>query len=169
MIGFFVNTLVLRCQLFGNPTFRQVLRSISRVVLGAVAHADLPFDKLVEIIRPPRSAGRMPLFQVNFRAIKDPVPKLQLSDLSVSAPEWIDNGTSKFDLSLELVATPAAAGFFEYSTALFKKETIAAMEAAFQSLLRELAHSPDVPFTHLNEVTRICARFASAERPHSKS
>jgi hypothetical protein len=169
MIGFFVNTLVLRCQLFGNPTFRQVLRNISRVVLGAVAHADLPFDKLVEIIRPPRSAGRMPLFQVNFRAIKDPVPTLRLNDLCVSAPEWIDNGTSKFDLSLELVATPAAAGFFEYSTALFKKETIAAMEAAFQSLLRELAHSPDVPFTQLNEVTRICARFASVERPRSKS
>lgn len=169
MIGFFVNTLVLRCDLSGNPTFRQLLRKISRVVLGAVAHADLPFDKLVEIIRPPRVAGRMPLFQVNFRAIKEPVPTLRLNNLEVSPPEWIDNGTSKFDLSLELVASPEAAGFFEYSTELFKKETVAAMESVFQALLRELVRSPDVPFTQLGEVTSICSRFASVELGNPKS
>lgn len=169
MIGFFVNTLVLRCDLSGDPTFRQLLRRISRVVLGGVAHADLPFDKLVEIIRPPRSAGRMPLFQVNFRAIKEPVPTLRLGTLQVSAPEWIDNGTSKFDLSLELVATPGVAGFFEYSAELFKRETIAAMETDFQSLLRELVASPDIPFTQLSEVIRIRSRFASGQRPRHNS
>lgn len=169
MIGFFVNTLVLRCDLSGNLTFRQLLRKISRVVLGAVAHADLPFDKLVEMIRPPRSAGRMPLFQVNFRAIKEPAPTLRLNGLHVSAPQWIDNGTSKFDLSLELVATPTAAGFFEYSTELFKKETIVGMESAFQALLRELVRFPDLPFTQLAEVTRICPRLASVERARPKS
>ena len=158
MIGFFVNTQVLRSDLSGNPTFRQLLARVSRVVMGAIAHADLPFDKLVEILRPPRTAGRMPLFQVNFRTVKEPVPTLQLRGLEVSPPEWIDNETSKFDLSLELVATGGAAGFFEYSTELFKEETIAQMATDFESLLRDLVSHPDVPLLELNVVRDVRAR-----------
>jgi hypothetical protein len=159
MIGFFVNTLVLRTDLSGNPTFRQLLGRVSRVVLGAIAHADLPFDKLVEILRPPRIAGRMPLFQVNFRAVKEPVPALRLHGLEVSAPEWIDNETSKFDLSLELVATGGAAGFFEYSTELFKDETIAQMAVDFEALLRGLVMQPDIPLLQLDVVREVRMRF----------
>jgi len=161
MIGFFVNTMVLRCDLSGNPSFRQLLRRISRVVLGAIAHADLPFDKLVEILRPPRSAGRMPLFQVNFRAVKEPVPALRLSGVEVSPPEWIDNETSKFDLSLELVATGGAPGFFEYSTELFKPETVAAMADDFHHLLQDLLTCPDVPLAEVEAVQRIRNRVLS--------
>jgi hypothetical protein len=152
MIGFFVNTLVLRTDVSGSPTFRELLGRVSRVVLGAIAHAELPFDKLVETLRPPRAAGRMPLFQVNFRVLKEPVPALRLYDLEVSAPEWIDNHTSKFDLSLELVATGGAAGFFEYSTELFRDETIAQMAADFEALLRSLVQQPDIPLLQLEAV-----------------
>jgi Condensation domain len=159
MIGFFVNTLVLRSDLSGNPSFRQLLARISRVVLGAIAHADLPFDKLVEIVRPPRAAGRMPLFQVNFRVVKESVPVLPLHGLDVSLPEWIDNGTSKFDLSLELVATGGAAGFFEYSTDLFKQETIAQMSVDFERVLRGLVENPDVPLSDLEVVNEVRARM----------
>jgi len=159
MIGFFVNTLVLRSDLSGNPTFRQLLGRVSRVVLGAIAHADLPFDKLVEIVRPPRAAGRMPLFQVNFRVVKEPVPVLPLHGLEVSPPEWVDNGTSKFDLSLELVATGGAAGFFEYSTDLFKERTIAQMAIDFERVLRALVQHPDVPLSDLEAVNEVHARM----------
>jgi hypothetical protein len=159
LIGFFVNTLVLRTDVSGNPTFRQLLGRVSRVVLGAIAHADLPFDKLVEILRPPRTAGRMPLFQVNFRAVKEPVPTLPLRGLDTSPPEWIDNETSKFDLSLELVATGGAAGFFEYSSDLFRQETIAQMAVDFEAILRALIRQPDVPVRELEVVRGIRQRF----------
>jgi Condensation domain len=159
MIGFFVNTLVLRTDVSSSATFRELLARVSHVVLGAIAHADLPFDKLVEILRPPRTAGRMPLFQVNFRAVKEPVPPLQLHGLEVSAPEWIDNETSKFDLSLELVATGGAAGFFEFSAELFKAETIAQMAIDFEVLLQALVDRPDVPWMELDPVRDIRKRI----------
>lgn len=159
MIGFFVNTLVLRTDVGGSPTFRQLLGRVSRVVLGAIAHAELPFDKLVEILRPPRAAGRMPLFQVNFRVLKEPIPALRLYDLEVSPPEWIDNHTSKFDLSLELVATGGAPGFFEYSTELFTDETIAQMATDYETLLGSLVQQPDVPLLQLEAVRDIRSRI----------
>ena len=163
LIGFFVNTLVLRAQLSGSPAFRQLLGRLSPVILGAIAHADLPFDKLVEILRPPRRTGRMPLFQVNFRVVRAPVPTLGLKNLKVSAPEWVDNETSKFDLSLELVATGGAAGFFEYSTELFRRDTIAQMASDFETLLRALIAEPDTPFPQLQAVRQIRARIAQKE------
>ena len=163
LIGFFVNTLVLRAQASGKTTFRQLLASLSRVILGAIAHADLPFDKLVETLRPPRRTGRMPLFQVNFRVVKAPVPALRLKRLRVSAPEWVDNETSKFDLSLELVATGGAAGFFEYSTELFRDETIVQMAADFETLLRALISEPDTPLAGLQAVREVRARILQKE------
>jgi hypothetical protein len=163
LIGFFVNTLVLRAHLSGNATFRELLGRLSRVILGAIAHADLPFDKLVEVLRPPRKTGRMPLFQVNFRVVKAAVPVLGLKGLRVSPPEWVDNRTSKFDLSLELVATGGAAGFFEYSTELFRPETIAQMAVDFEILLRTLTSEPDAPFAQLKTVREIRSRVLRKE------
>ena len=165
LIGFFVNTLVLRAQLSGGPSFRELLARLSRVILGAIAHADLPFDKLVEILRPPRRSGRMPLFQVNFRVVKEPVPVLPLEGVRVSAPEWVDNESSKFDLSLELVATGGAAGFFEYSTDLFRDETITRMAVDFETLLRALLAEPDTPIANLKTVNDIRARILRKEAP----
>jgi non-ribosomal peptide synthetase component F len=79
--------------------------------------------------------------------------------LEISPPEWIDNRTSKFDLSLELVATAGAAGFFEYSTELFKDETIAQMATDYQALLGSLVQRPDLPLLQLEPVREIRSRI----------
>ena len=67
LIGFFANTLVTRVQLRGNPTFRELLARVRRTVLEAIEHQELPFERVVELVRPPRRPGVNPLFQVNFR------------------------------------------------------------------------------------------------------
>ncbi|MBN1567730.1 MAG: amino acid adenylation domain-containing protein, partial [Acidobacteria bacterium] len=124
LIGFFVNTLVLRSNLEGNPAFRELLSRVREVALGAYAHQDLPFEKLVEELKPERDPGRNPLFQV--------MMVLQnASDIALNLPGLIiepireDTATAKFDLTLELEESPEGiAGSFEYNTDLFDAPTI---------------------------------------------
>ncbi len=83
------------------------------------SHADVPFEQLVEVLKPPRSTGRSPLFQVLFNLHSEPAGQLQLSGLEAT-PMAVDRGTAKFDLSVSLSETAAGlAVSFEYSTDLF--------------------------------------------------
>ncbi len=157
-IGFFVNTLVLRSDLSGDPSFRELMTRVDKVVQGAIDHADLTFDKLVEALRPPREAARMPLFQVNFRILKAPVPALELKGLTVTPPKFVDTGTAKFDLALELEAATGQSGFFEYSTDLFDQSTIAQMANDFEAILMGLMAEPDRPISQLAVVCDVTRR-----------
>jgi hypothetical protein len=157
-IGFFVNTLVLRSDLSRDPTFRELMKRVDGVVQGAIEHADLTFDKLVEALKPPREAARMPLFQVNFRILKAPVPALELKDLTITPPKFVDTGTAKFDLAMELEAATGQNGFFEYSTDLFERSTIAQMAKDFEAVLMAVMAEPDSPISKLPAVDHITQR-----------
>ncbi len=142
LIGLFVNTLVLRTNLSGNPTFRELLRRVREVTLGAYAHQDLPFETLVAEMCPERSLSHSPLFQVMFVVQNAPASPLALSDVVVEQIR-LDNSTTKFDLTLALEAAPAGMqGRLAYNTDLFRAETIARMVGHFRVLLEGIVANP---------------------------
>jgi len=163
VVGFFVNTVVLRTDLFGNPTFRELMKRVDHVVRGAIEHADLTFDKLVEAVQPTRDSSRTPLFQVNFRAPKQPYPPLQLKGLSADRAEYVDNGTSKFDLALEIESSCGEACYFEYCVDLFKEETFVEMVNDFQNVLRGLIAQPEIPLGEVSLVKEMSQRIRSSK------
>jgi non-ribosomal peptide synthetase component F len=161
LIGFFVNTVVLRTRLLPELTFRDLLGQVDKVVREAVKHSDLPFDRIVEAARPPRDSARTPLFQVNFRAPKEPYPTLQLTGITAGPTRYVDNYTCKFDLALEIETSRADACYFEYRSDLFERSTIEQMVVDFEALLRSLIAQPDTPLDRATEVKRIRERVSS--------
>ncbi len=143
LIGFFVNTLVLRTDLSGNPSFRQLLDRVREVALGAYAHQDLPFEKLVEELQPERNLSHSPLFQVMFALQNVPRVAIELPGLTLSSMT-VDSGTAKFDLFLSLhEETEALRGSLEYNTDLFDDATIHRMLNHFENLLKAVVANPD--------------------------
>ncbi|MEG4485051.1 amino acid adenylation domain-containing protein [Microcoleus sp. D2_18a_B4] len=143
LIGFFVNILVLRTDMRGNPTFRQLLDRVREVTLKAYTHQDLPFDKLVEELRPDRSLSQTPLFQVLFVMQNAPMPTLEMAGLTLM-PVAIDSGTAKFDLALFVSETETGiVGSWKYNSDLFDRDTIAQMSNRFETLLGSIVAQPD--------------------------
>lgn len=159
LIGFFVNTVVLRIDSSDDPTFRRLIRKVDVALHGAIAHSDLPFSKIVEAVRPPRDTSRTPLFQINFRVPQQPYPPLKLEAVTAGPVEFVDNGTSKFDLALEVGAFIGETNYFEYCADLFEERMILQMEEDFLDLLRELIAHPDVPVSQLSMVREISQRL----------
>ncbi len=143
LIGFFVNSLVLRTDLSGNPTFRELLKRVREVTLGAIAHQDLPFEKLVQELHPLRETSRHPLFCVAIALQNTPITALELPGLALSQFEF-DNGTSRLDLEFHLWRSPnGLKGQVIYSTDLFDHSTITRMLGHFQTLLEGIVINPD--------------------------
>lgn len=125
LIGFFVNMLALRIDLSGAPKVEDLLQQVKEVSLGAQQNRNLPFDRVVEIVRPERSSAHNPLFQSAFAWLNMPQAALQLPGIEVKPREKIAYGTAPFDLSLFLQeANGTIVGGLEYSTALFESQTI---------------------------------------------
>ena len=143
LIGFFVNTLVMRSDLSGNPGFRQLLGRVQETALDAYAHQDLPFEKLVEELKPERNLSRSPIIQVMFSLLNAPQQPLELSGVEVRRME-VENGTSKFDLSLYAVET--AKGLrcaLEYNTDLFDADRMERMAGHWEMLLEGIVAHPE--------------------------
>jgi amino acid adenylation domain-containing protein len=142
LIGFFVNTLVLRTTFRNNPTFRELLGQVKETALQAYAHQDLPFEKLVEELKPTRNLSYSPLVQVMFILHNTPSHVCELEDLTLSQIE-LDNKTAKLDLSLALTEySDGIRGFLEYNTDLFDAATIDLLAGHFRTLLEGLVADP---------------------------
>ncbi|HEX5716900.1 MAG TPA: amino acid adenylation domain-containing protein, partial [Thermoanaerobaculia bacterium] len=153
LIGFFVNTLVVRTDLGGDPTFRQLLQRVRDASVEDFNHQDVPFEKLVEELRPERALGQSPLFQVFFAVQNTPRPALRIPGLTVE-PLEIDNGTAKFDLGLFLVETGGEiVGAFEYSADLFDPQRIERLAGHLRQLLEAAVAEPDRRLSELPMLT----------------
>ena len=143
LIGFFVNTLVLRTDLSGNPSFEDALSRSRDVALGAYAHVDLPFEKLVEELQPERDLSRHPIFQVWFNLLpKGDIP-LELSGLDVE-PIFMEEAASKFDLTLYVAEQKQAIQLkLVYNTDLFNADTMQRMLLHYQTLLEGVVANPE--------------------------
>lgn len=153
LTGFFVNTLVLRTKLVGTASFLDVLRQVRSVALEAYSHQDIPFEKLVEVLRPERDLGRSPLFNIMFLMQNVPASEFELPGL-VLEPIDIENRTAKFDLTLELWETAdGMEGWFEYATDLFEPATIERLGMNLSTLLEEIVAIPELPIDQYTLLT----------------
>jgi amino acid adenylation domain-containing protein len=135
LVGFFVNTLVLRTDLSGDPTFRELLNRVRETSLGAYDHQDLPFEKLVEAVKPERDLGKSPVVQVLFQLVNFPEQELSLTGLEITR---LPSGSQRVRFDLELHLRQQAniiRGTVVYSTDLFEKATIERMASHFLTLL----------------------------------
>jgi non-ribosomal peptide synthetase component F len=149
LIGFFTNTLVLRTDLSGDPGFREVLRRVREVALGAYDHQDIPFERLVEAVQPERSLGHSPLFQVMLIQGSGDPGGLQLPGVTLRRFSG-GTETSKFDLSLGVTAhAEGLSGSLEYSTDLFERATILRMVEHLRRVLEQVVDDPDVRLSRL--------------------
>ena len=146
--GLFANTLIIRGSLAGNPTFLELLRRTRETTLEAYEHQDLPFEKLVEVVNPQRSLSYAPLFQIMLVLQNAPKQALKLPGLSLEELEF-DGGSAKFDLTLEIVEQDGLRCAIEYCTALFERDTIRRLARHFETLLGDIAKTPDRQISQL--------------------
>ncbi|WP_293138435.1 non-ribosomal peptide synthetase [Okeania sp. SIO3I5] len=142
LIGFFVNTLVLRTQFADNPNFTDLLHQIRQTSLDAYAHQDIPFEQLVETLKPERSLSYTPIIQVMFALQNAPMKPLELPEVSFN---WlqIESAKAKFDLTLSMEETEAGLiGYWEYNRDLFEPGTIRRAIGHFKILLQAIATHP---------------------------
>jgi amino acid adenylation domain-containing protein len=143
LIGFFVNTLVLRARLSTAPSFRDLLRQVRETALEAFDHQDLPFETLVEELRPERDLSRSPFFQVLFslQTLRGELPGLECLKLSLADEEI---GSAKFDLSLFVTNEDTAlTATVEYNTDLFAAATAGRLLGHLERLLAAAVSDPE--------------------------
>jgi amino acid adenylation domain-containing protein len=155
LIGFFINTLVLRVNLSGAPSFLELLQRTKEATLEAYAHQDVPFEKLVEVLSPERSLGNTPLFQVMLVLQNAPQSDLRLGHAELQPLNTVDNGTSKFDLLLQLGEDRFGklTGSLQYSTDLFDATSVRRMVDHYRMLLSGIATKPSQSIDALSLLT----------------
>lgn len=142
LIGLFVNTLVLRTPINPHGTFSTLLQQVRQTTLDALAHQDLPFEQLIDVLKPERDMSRNPVFQVKFRLENAGPTEFGLPGLTLrQLPQNLIK--AKLDLSMDLYETDQGiVGGLEYNTSLFKADTIERMAEHFKTLLKAIVQQP---------------------------
>ena len=145
LIGFFVDTLVLRDDLFGNPRFVDLLAKARETTIGALGNADVPFEKVVEMIRPERSLSFNPIFQVMFSVIKSAIRSHEFGNI-VAYPYVVNASTSILDLCATFIEDSDGKWWLQidFDTGLFKMDRMQRMFDDYMELLRQLVARPQV-------------------------
>ena len=167
LIGFFVNTLVLRTSMAGDPTFGEAIERAKASALGAFAHQDLPFERLVEELAPRRDLSRNPLFQLMFNLVNTPFEGGAAGDLAMTAVP-VSAETALVDLQLYLRLSPSGLGIrWEYATDLFEGATIERLARHYENLLAGAVERPaarlfDLPLLSASERAELLAAGTGA-------
>jgi len=153
MIGMFLNNLVLRGHIVKTATFREFLRQTRQTTLEAYTHQELPFEKLVEVLQPPRDPSRSPIFEVMLNLLNLPQAQFNLADLTITRHSlpYLD---SNFSMTLYVLEKPSGLTFdLVYQRALFSAERMAYLLAQFEHLLEQIVISSDLPLHRYSLVT----------------
>jgi len=153
LIGFFVNTLVMRTSVAPDITFKALLKQVQEVALGAYAHQDVPFEKLVDELQPERELGQTPLFQVMFALQNAPMQEIKIEGLTWNAVR-VENYTARFDLTLTMIDSETGLrGTLVYNTDLFEAATIDRLATHFETLLEGIVREPETMIASLPLLT----------------
>lgn len=144
LVGFFVNTLVLRDDLLFNPPFEELVAQVRETTLNAFANADVPFEKVVEVLQPERNLSYNPIFQVMFSVIKSAVRSHAFGNLT-AFPYVVTPTTSIFDLSMTIIEGVEGNWFaqIDYNTDLFLSEDIGRLLNGYTQLLHGIISDPE--------------------------
>ncbi|KPA09300.1 Tyrocidine synthetase 3 [Candidatus Magnetomorum sp. HK-1] len=143
LIGCFLNSLALRIDLGNHPNYQDLLAHVKQVSLEAFEYQDLPFEKIVEVLRPERDMRHSPIFQVMFVLQNAPLQELILPNLSIT-PLPTENVNCVLDLTLSIEEKSYGMEcIFKYNTDLFSPKTIQRMKANFHNLLKNIISNPD--------------------------
>ncbi|NNJ59665.1 MAG: amino acid adenylation domain-containing protein [Dactylosporangium sp.] len=149
VIGYFLNLLPVHTDLGDNPDFGVALRRVREACIGAYAHQGVPFDKVVEDLRPPRDLSRSPIFQVCFSYQSEPMPTLSAAGAEFTRLPFRAKG-SRFDLELQSFHDGGGlTGDFWYDRDLFDESTIVRLAAHFRRLAESITAHPELPIEEL--------------------
>ncbi|MBU2713549.1 non-ribosomal peptide synthetase, partial [Zooshikella harenae] len=153
LIGFFVNTVVLRADLASDPSFNELILQCRNTSLDAFANQHVPFELLVDELKPTRSLSHHPIFQVMLVLQNNRQAQYQLTDLNVT-PLKLETRRAKFDLTLNIEEHVDGLTLdWEYNTDLFEAATIGRLASHFNQLLTAVLASPTLPITQLSLLT----------------
>lgn len=168
LIGYFVNTMPVRIQIDDRSSFRELARTVRGTLLDALDHQRLPFEAVVEEVRPPRTTGYSPIFQVLF-SLQEPIypEDNSFAGLIVGTLEPVENGRSPFPLTVHVINRRQAAAdlVFDYAPALYNEATAERMSAQFLELLTAALDDPDTAVGELAAFVPTAAPMATADGP----
>ncbi|MFA5910698.1 MAG: amino acid adenylation domain-containing protein [Vicinamibacterales bacterium] len=150
LIGFFVNTLALRVSVEGDPDFLGLIARVRAVALEAYAHAELPFEQIVEKLNPERRLNRSPFFQVMFAMQSGSLEDVTLDGLRIEAVP-LSTGAARLDLTMSIQETAAGfSGCLEFSTALFRPETAQRFAEHYRNMIETAVRQPATAVSQLD-------------------